>query len=395
MPLTDTALRALKPRPTRYEVMDRDGLLLEVLPTGRMTWRYRYTLLGKREKVTFGRYPALSLAEARKRRMEAEELVARDQSPARIKRRQSTQATAATVEQLAERWIKEVLRLANKNARRDETYLTRDCLPKIGRLAPAEVTTADVRSCVDTVLARGHGQAARAVRSVLKRLFDFGQGCGVMVSNPALALRPVHIAPTRSRSRALQGDEIKQFLDALHGSSISVQNKLALHFLLLVPARKGELIRSRWENVDLDAGTWEITASISKTRVPIRHKLPRQAVEILSKLRALFPGPWVLASSRHSSRSHISLSQLNKAMECIDGLPEDVVVHDLRRTIRTGLADLGGIPSEVAELCLNHRPKGVAGTYDRAERINERAAALQRWADHVDALCAADKTPSP
>ncbi len=395
MPLTDTALRALKPRPTRYEVMDRDGLLLEVLPTGRMTWRYRYTLFGKREKVTFGRYPALSLAEARKRRMEAEELVARDQSPARIKRRHNTQATAATVEQLAERWIKEVLRLANKNARRDETYLTRDCLPKIGRLAPAEVTTADVRSCVDPVLARGHGQAARGVRSVLKRLFDFGQGCGVMVGNPALALRPVHIAPTRSRSRTLQGDEIKQFLEAVHGSRISVQNKLALHFLLLVPARKGELIRSRWENVDLVAGTWEITASISKTRVPIRHKLPRQAVEILSKLRALFPGPWVLASSRRSSRSHISLSQLNKAMECIDELPEDVVVHDLRRTIRTGLADLGGVPSEVAELCLNHRPKGVAGTYDRAERINERAAALQRWADHVDSLCAADKRLSP
>jgi integrase len=65
-----------------------------------------------------------------------------------------------------------------------------------------------------------------------------------------------------------------------------------------------------------------------------------------------------------------------------------MVIHDLRRTVRTGLSDLGGIPDAVAELCLNHRPKGVAGVYDRAERIQERAWALQRWADHVEKICA-------
>ena len=62
MPLTDTAIRALKPKATRYSRTDERGLVLEVFPTGGMLWHYRYRLNGKQERVTLGRYPALSLA---------------------------------------------------------------------------------------------------------------------------------------------------------------------------------------------------------------------------------------------------------------------------------------------------------------------------------------------
>lgn len=387
MPLTDTALRAVRPRSTRFELQDRDGLLLEVLPTGRMTWRYRYTLAGKREKVTLGRYPALSLAEARKRRNAAAEQIERGQSPAREKQREKAAGQLSTVADIAERWLAEVLRPANKNAKQDETYLRRDCLPRIGRMAPEEVTTADVRGCVDMVLKRGHGQAARRVRNVLKRLFDFAMGLGILRSNPAAIIRLVHVAPVRSRSRALRPDEIKPFLDAVYTSRLSRQSKLALHFLLLVPARKGELIAARWEHVDLDGGLWDIPAQNSKSGAPIRHKLSQQALELVAELRTLSTGDWVLASPRAHGRKHVSKTQLNSAIRTVAGLPEGMVIHDLRRTVRTGLAELGGIPEAVAELCLNHRPQGVAGVYDRSERLGERAAALQRWADHVSACC--------
>ncbi|HEX7021334.1 MAG TPA: integrase arm-type DNA-binding domain-containing protein [Trueperaceae bacterium] len=395
MPLTDTALRAVKPRSTRYELQDRDGLLLEVLPSGRMTWRYRYTLAGKREKVTLGRYPALSLAQARKRRNEAAELIEQGLSPAREKKRERETGPVATFADVAERWVTDVLRPASKAAKQDETYLRRDCLPRIGWMAPAEVTTANVRACVDAVLTRGHGQAARRVRNVLKRVFEYAEGLGVVRGNPASVVRPAHIAPTRSRKRTLSPDEIRTFLDALHTSSLSRQSKLALHFLLLVPARKGELVNARWENVDLEAGTWDIPASDSKNGAPIRHQLPRQALEILRELRGLTTTQWVLPSNRKLGKSPVSVSQLNTAMGTIAGLPVGLVIHDLRRTVRTGLGELGGVPEVVAELCLNHRPKGVAGVYDRSERLEERAVALQRWADRVDALCATGPNVTP
>ena len=86
MPLTDTAIRALKPEARRYSRTDERGLVIEVFPTGGMLWHYRYRVNGKPERVTLGRYPALSLRQARLERDRREALVAQGQSPAAQKR---------------------------------------------------------------------------------------------------------------------------------------------------------------------------------------------------------------------------------------------------------------------------------------------------------------------
>ncbi len=82
MALTDTALKALKPKQKAYVVSDDRSLYAEVLPTGAIVWRFRYRLNGKREKLTLGKYPALTLKNARLKRDEAAQLVAMGQSPA-------------------------------------------------------------------------------------------------------------------------------------------------------------------------------------------------------------------------------------------------------------------------------------------------------------------------
>lgn len=98
---------------------------------------------------------------------------------------------------------------------------------------------------------------------------------------------------------------------------------------------------------------------------------------------------WVLPSSRSGGIKPVSASALNQALATVERWPEGLLIHDLRRTVRTQLSEMGGVPMEVAELCLNHRPKGVHGVYDRAERFDERAVALQRWADRLDELLVA------
>ncbi len=391
MALTQTRLRTLKPRHRRYEVTDRDGLCIEVMPSGRMSWRYRYRLAGRREKVTIGPYPALGLREARERRLEAERAVVVGQSPARTKqarkRAERHAAAAPTVADLVAPWVESVLRPTNRSAWQDETYLARDVLPRLGRLRPDEITTADVWACVEAVRQRGHGQAARRVRNVVRRLFEYAESQGLVRGNPAQPVRPTHIAPTRSRRRVLATEELSRWLAMVYGSNLSRSHRLTLHLLLLVPVRKGELIRARWEDFDLDAGTWDIPAALSKNGVPIRHGLSRQALGLLRELRTLAgTSTWVLPSTRRGGHEPISASTLNQAIANLPQWPKDLVIHDLRRTVRTQLSEMGGVPSEVAELCLNHRPKGVQGVYDRAERFEERAAALQRWADRLDAL---------
>lgn len=387
---TDLFFRKAAPRDTRYEVPDRDGLVLEVHPSGKKTWRYRYRLQGKREKVTLGPYPAISLEQARDMRREAERLLVSGTSPAADKRlkRNPTEddplAKIKTVKDLAEQWVERRLKAKNKNPRQDETYVVRDILPIIGSRTPQSITPKDIFMCVEPVRARGHGQAARRVLSVLRRLFEYARGAGLIQANPATILRPTDVAPTTARRRTLSDHEIRQFDAAIESSRLATPMRCALRLLLLVPARKGELVRARWDDIDLDAGTWKIQEHLAKNRMALLQKLPAQATALLKQLHAMASNSeWVLPSPKGRGRKHVSLSALNAAMRTVQGMPGGMVIHDLRRTVRTGLGEFD-VSDAVAELCLNHRKTGVAGVYDCAERLEPRYDALCRWADRVD-----------
>jgi integrase len=221
---------------------------------------------------------------------------------------------------------------------------------------------------------------------VLKRIFDYANTHGLVPTNPARTERPTHISQTKARSRVLSAQEIPVWLHAIETSSIARSTKLALRFLLLVPARKGELLSAKWSDVDFIANTWDIRADASKNGAPLRHKLPSQAMAVLRELKEqAMDNQWLLPSSRGLGKNHISKSAMNTAIRGITGLPEGVVIHDLRRTVRTYLSELGVAPN-VAEMCLNHRPAGVRRVYDVAELIEQRYAALKKWESYLQTL---------
>lgn len=388
---TDRYLNSLAPRDKSYIESERDGFYIEVMPSGAKSFRYRYRLNGRREKATIGSYPSTTLKVARIIHLRMLDQVKLGESPARDKRQARLQAATGlssigTFEHFAEKWVELELKPNNKNASQDTTYVRRDILPKLGCRELNSITTQDIWSCVEAVKQRGHGQAARRVRSVLKRIFDYAITHGLVATNPASTVRPTHIAQTKARSRVLSAQEIPVWLHAIETSSIARSTKLALRFLLLVPARKGELLSAKWSDVDFIANTWDIRADASKNGAPLRHKLPSQAMAVLRELKELaMDNQWLLPSSRGLGKNHISKSAMNTAIRGITGLPEGVVIHDLRRTVRTYLSELGVAPN-VAEMCLNHRPAGVRGVYDVAELIEQRYAALKKWESYLQTL---------
>src|SRR5579863_3217899 len=142
MALTDTRLRALKPRAKAYQVADGGRLVAEVMPgTGTVVWRMRYRLAGRQEKVTFGQYPAISLADARLLREQAKSEVAHGRSPMRGRREQKAQATRpSTVEAFARVWLAEVVEKSNSQPRNVRRVVEKDIIPAIGRKRVPEVT---------------------------------------------------------------------------------------------------------------------------------------------------------------------------------------------------------------------------------------------------------------
>lgn len=365
----------------RYILWGSDGLYAEVMSSGQVTFRYRYRLPnGTREKVTLGPYPALSLREATKLHLQMRSQVALGRSPrAERKALHHGSSQSNSFAALADEWVQKVLRPVNKNARQDQTYLIRDILPRLGSMPVASVSRSDLWGCIEVVQERGHSQAARRVQSVLKRVFDYAVTRGLANSNPAAGIRPSHIAPAGRRDRVLSPSELPIWVHRIETSGLSKPLKLALRLLLLIPVRKGELLRSRWDHLDLQAGTWYLPKENAKNKAAITHKLTPQTKGIFEELKVLASGSvWVLPSSRNYGRQPIAASTLNSALRGVKGLPPDVVVHDLRRTVRTYLTELG-VATNVAELCLNHRPKGIVAVYDHAELLDARHQALAKW----------------
>jgi len=183
--LTDTKLKALKPKDKNYSVSDERGLFIEVLKTTKV-WRMRYRLNGKQGKITFGEYPDISLLEAREKREEARKLVAKGISPARQKQKDKREEMALdTIEDFAPIWFEEVATVRNKNPKTIKAVLTNDIIPTIGKLKLKEVTVTDILLVTDKIKARGSDHVALMARNILKRIFRYAISREKATYNPA------------------------------------------------------------------------------------------------------------------------------------------------------------------------------------------------------------------
>lgn len=386
MALTDTALKALKPREKVYTVTDDRGLYVEVFPTGGVVWRYRYRLNGKLEKLTLGKYPALTLKNARIKRDEAAQAAAMGTSPAEQKQLAKTaQAERTTVADFAERFFKDVVIKDRVDITTPRRYMDKSVLPAIGEKAVSAVTTEDVRAIIWRKKDEGFDAAAGEVRGVLKRMFDYAQTCGLVVVNPVLALPMRHVHKAKSRERALSPAEIRVFIRAALESNIRRQFKIALRLILMTMVRKSELLLARWEHVDFDAAEWHIPAENSKTGKPHIVYLSSQAVELFHELQHLAGGSELVMPGRGSLTKPFAHNSLNTALKvALQG--QDIpafTVHDLRRTASTLLHE-NGWASDVVEKALNHTIGGVRGVYNKAEYAPQRREMLQFWSDFIE-----------
>ena len=386
MALTDTKLRSLKPRAKPYQVADGGGLFIEVMPGGSLVWRMRYRLTGRQEKVTFGQYPAISLADARLYREESKAAIAHGQSPMRVRRGQKIDATRPnSVEPFARMWLAEVVEKSNRCPRNIERVVNKDIIPAIGRKRVADVTPGDVITITDRIKARGSDTTALLTRNVLKRLFAYAIARELITFNPAAAIEARFIATAKSRDRALSSDEIGRLLKAVYASAMRRSHKLALHLLILCMVRKGELIHAKWDEIDFDKAEWVIPAERMKKDRPHVVYLSAQALALFSELRDLASGSPYVMPSRGSLQRPISHSTLNQAVRTMDLELQHFVIHDFRRTASTHLHEMG-FNSDWIEKSLAHEQKGMRGVYNKAEYASQRRQMLQHWADYVQSL---------
>lgn len=392
--LTDTKLRNLKPTGKLYKVPDRDGLYVAVTEAGSISFRYNYTISGRQETLTFGRYGVMTLAEAREQLAEAKKMIAAGKSPAKEKARAKARVKdAENFGAWAEKWLRGYEMAESTRDMRRSVY-ERELKPKFENQKLQEITHEDLRTLTDAIVARGAPATAVHAREVVLQVFRWAKERGQKVENPADLVRPSAIATFHARDRALSPDEIGLMYEYLEKVGTGPQFKVAAKLLLLTMVRKGELVGATWSEINFTEALWTIPKERMKRRNPHLVFLSRQALDIFVALKTFAGGSDFVLPGRYDGEKPMSDATLNRVLELVyeaaqkDGKPlAKFGPHDLRRTASTLLHE-AGYNTDWIEKCLAHEQKGVRAVYNKAEYREQRTAMLQDWADMIDGYAA-------
>jgi integrase len=384
--LTDSEIKALKPEGARYLMTDGRGLSLDVLPSGKKSWLFRYRLDGKYGKVNLGHYPALTLKGAREKRDMLAGRVAKGESPAlEVKMARAGVMLNPTVRDFGERYFKEQVTRNWKDPISIRRYLDNEIYPSFGDKPLKEVNALDVQTLVYRKRDNGRIAAAMQLRNVIKQMFDYAVEVQQALINPAAMVATRYIGQARKRSRVLSPKEIRLYLQTVYKSNMRRQFKLALHIILLTLSRKSELLLARWEDVDLSTNVWVVPEANAKTGKPHMVHLSTQVAAMFRELKALAGDSELVMPSRSSLKRPFAANALNKALEGLTFDMPPLTIHDLRRTGATLLTEKG-FNRDVIEKALSHEAKGIRSVYIIAEYAEQRREMLQWWADYVDGI---------
>ena len=216
MALTEMAIKHLKPKPKIYRVSDGGGLCLEISPAGGKLWRWRYYYQGKELMLALGKYPALSLAEARKKRDEARELLNTGKHPTREKKIQKLRKAHEgdnSFEKIARRWLEmKQDGLNEKYAKQCLVRMEQHVFPRIGNLPITDITIPEVVEVVEVIGKRGTIETANRMKQLMGQIFRYAAQRGLCQHNPAADLRDILSTPEEKHHACIHPCELPELI---------------------------------------------------------------------------------------------------------------------------------------------------------------------------------------
>ncbi|KAA6230664.1 DUF4102 domain-containing protein [Chlorobium phaeovibrioides] len=411
-PLSALQVKAAKPTDKTQALFDGGGLYLEIgcakfsgekeLPSSK-SWKMKYRHQGKACKISIGKYPDVSLEEARLRRQGIKAQLAQGISPMDDRRRVIKESADAGVvkdafEAIAEDWMRVTKGdWAEGYYRTVKSRLHQDAYPVIGSMSINEITTQDVLRALRIVEDRGSLESARRVRLHISQVFDYASIIGVegLIGNPATGLNKALQSPATKHMAAITDkEELARLLQDVERYQGGYTTKCALRLGPMLFVRPGELRHAKWADIDLDDAVWnmpvedlKLTKAEKSRRKGQVHTVPlaKQAVDILTALH-LFTGRHQYVFAGRNGRPMSNNTVLN-ALRSMGWSKEMVTGHGFRATARTMLDEDLGWRVDIIEHQLAHAVKDANGrAYNRTSFLQDRREMMQVWADFLDRL---------
>jgi len=389
MQLSDKAIRALKPKDRPYKASDGQGLYLLVTKQGSRLWRFDYRLKGKRQTLSFGKFPDVGLADARHRHSEARQLLAQGRDPGLIKKSENPAAND-NFAALAAEWLGKRKKegLAQTTIERYE-WLVRLIDDDLGKLPVKDIGAAEVLRTLRRLEGREKFHSARRFRATLSRIFKYAIASGRAARDPAADVsEALTAAPTKSRAAITSAPHLAALLRTIEGYEGSKQVRIGLFLLIHLFCRPGELRHMEWTEIELEKHLWLIPGPKMKMRQPHSVPLSWQALALLEELRPLTGGGRYCFPSVRTTSRPMSENTMNAALRRLGYTTDEVCPHGFRSTASTLLNESGLFNPDAIEAQLAHRPRGgkVRSIYMRGEFFDERVKMMSWWSNYLEAL---------
>ncbi len=382
---------------------DRPGLLMRHGKRTGKVWIYRYEHpeTKKQIELQFGRYPAMSTADARERWRDLRAQRLEGNVPSAVS---SDSASSLTMGDLIKRYIAEYARAtkAASSAKEDERLLGKFIVPYYADLPASEFDHGVAKAVLSNIVNAGALREAEKVRSVLSTLFNVASGRTRKISTlDGTWLSPDHPNPVGAvtlpkRNPRQHRPGTRELRNYIRGLDQMGKHGLILRIQLETFARIGEVSAMEWAELDLDAGTWTLPAARSKNGKAHVVMLARQTVARLRTRQDEATSDLVFPSAQDTNRptdKHLVIRTLARNRKTI-GISEEFTSHATRRAALTWVAENGG-GRDIRDRLSNHTPPsdGADHIYVSAEYNEAARRFTQAWVDHLTALEEENVTP--
>jgi integrase len=382
MALSNAKLKAFlnKPQLKRFDLTDRDGLAARISEHGRITFQYRYRYRGKSKRLSLGRFPDLTLAQAREKVPELRQLLKVGKDPS-VELRRLAAPTGATLDDCVHAFlVRHVAKLRPSTQNLYKYSLTRHALGAF-EFPVEEITIREWYNYFDEIEDKYTEITAQDILVRLKTCIRFCIKRNIISISDLLMIAPRDVGKASEiGDRVVTPEEIRIIWSALDKSKCYPTTKNSIKFATLTAARLGEIRHMEKCDVDLEKKLWTIPKEKSKTKKKFVRPLAPEALKIIKWQIDTFGGLTNFVFPSGSYNRHISPQTINKLSRSVvrNESMDPWSCHDFRRSLSTILSSKK-VELHVTEKMLGHSLGGILAVYNKHNWLDEQREAYELW----------------
>lgn len=320
-PLTNTEVTQAKPKAKIYTLSDGGGLQLRVKPNGSKLWLFDYLTpyTKKRTCLSFGSFPALSIADARRKREAAKALLAQNIDPKEHRDesiRANEMAHNNTLKYVASLWLEtKKSKITTEHANDSWRSLELHVFPKLGNLPIHKITAMKAIEAVKPIAAKGNLETVKRVCQRLNEIMVHAVNSGIISTNPLFGISKAFQQPKKQHLPALNPAKLPILMKSLSHASIKITTRCLIEWQLHTMVRPSEAAGTRWDEIDFEKALWKIPAERMKAKKPHIVPLTQQTLVLLEVMKPISRNSDFVFPSDRNPRTHTHPQTANMALK--------------------------------------------------------------------------------